>query len=48
MITIPKNQSLGFNITGDSCCFNGRYCQPIQTDDGMVIQTKLSAHNAFN
>lgn len=47
-ITIPNNQSLGFNITGDSCCFTGRYCQPIQTDDACVIQTSVNAVNNFN
>lgn len=47
-ITITNNQSLGFNVSQDPCCFNGRYCQPIQTSDSCYIQMGLTALNNNN
>jgi len=47
-ITIKNNQSLGFNVSADPCCFNGRYCQPIQTSDSCYIQMGLTALNNNN
>jgi hypothetical protein len=48
MITIKENQSLGFNITSDSCKCGGVYCQPILTTDKTMIQGYVTPQSNVN